>query len=129
MASDSTSNLGPATGTGTTGTTPIADSPGNSTPQTQGQGQGQGQGQAEAQAQAQTQTQGQGQGQTQGRPGGAPTRVYVNEKIVPYLLDGMKTVAREQYVICICCCAVWGYGDRILTALDRRILCACLGKC
>lgn len=125
MASDSTPNLGPATGTGTTGTTPIADSPGNSTPQTQGQGQGQGQGQAEAQAQAQ----GQGQGQTQGRPGGAPTRVYVNEKIVPYLLDGMKTVAREQYVICICCCAVWGYGDRILTALDRRILCACLGKC
>lgn len=125
MASDSTPNLGPATGTGTSGTTPIADSPGNSTPQTQGQGQGQGQGQAEAQAQAQ----GQGQGQTQGRPGGAPTRVYVNEKIVPYLLDGMKTVAREQYVICICCCAVWGYGDRILTALDRRILCACLGKC
>lgn len=83
MASDSTPNLGPATGTGTT---PIADSPGNNTPQAQGQGQTQGQ------------PQGQGQGQPQGRPGGAPTRVYVNEKIVPYLLDGMKTVAREQYV-------------------------------
>lgn len=76
MASDSTPNLGPATGTGTT---PIADSPGNNTPQTQGQGQA--------------------QGQPHGRPGGAPTRVYVNEKIVPYLLDGMKTVAREQYVM------------------------------
>lgn len=100
MASDSTPNLGPATGT--TGTTPIADSPGNNTPQTQGQGQ------AQAQAQAPTQAQSQGHGQTQGHPGGAPTRVYVNEKIVPYLLDGMKTVAREQYVLpysIICCLA------------------------
>lgn len=91
MASDSTPNLGPATGTGTT---PIADSPGNNTPQTQGQGQAQGQ------------PQGQGQGQPQGRPGGAPTRVYVNEKIVPYLLDGMKTVAREQYVTMSRCLVV-----------------------
>jgi COMPASS component SDC1 len=32
------------------------------------------------------------------RPGGAPARVYLNEKIVPYLLDGMKSVAREQWV-------------------------------
>ncbi|KAJ5416410.1 hypothetical protein N7491_011312 [Penicillium cf. griseofulvum] len=30
------------------------------------------------------------------RPGGAPARVYLNEKVVPYLLDGMKSVAREQ---------------------------------
>ena len=33
---------------------------------------------------------------TQVRPGGAPARVYLNEKIVPYLLEGMKTVTREQ---------------------------------
>jgi COMPASS component SDC1 len=32
------------------------------------------------------------------RPGGAPARVYLNEKIVPHLLDGMKSVAREQWV-------------------------------
>ena len=31
------------------------------------------------------------------RPGGAPARVYMNEKIVPYLLEGMKTVTKEQY--------------------------------
>ena len=31
------------------------------------------------------------------RPGGAPARMYMNEKIVPYLLEGMKSVAREQY--------------------------------
>ncbi|OJJ99733.1 hypothetical protein ASPACDRAFT_43365 [Aspergillus aculeatus ATCC 16872] len=30
------------------------------------------------------------------RPGGAPARVYMNEKIVPYLLEGMKSVAKEQ---------------------------------
>ncbi|KAK1143890.1 COMPASS (complex proteins associated with Set1p) component [Aspergillus melleus] len=30
------------------------------------------------------------------RPGGAPARVYMNERIVPYLLDGMKVVAKEQ---------------------------------
>lgn len=30
--------------------------------------------------------------------GGAPARVYMNEKIVPYLLEGMKAVAKEQYV-------------------------------
>lgn len=36
--------------------------------------------------------------QAQGRPGGAPARIYMNEKIVPYLLDGMKSVAKEQYV-------------------------------
>ncbi|KAL4941905.1 hypothetical protein BDV06DRAFT_171632 [Aspergillus oleicola] len=30
------------------------------------------------------------------RPGGAPARVYMNEKIVPYLLEGMKSVTREQ---------------------------------
>ncbi|EPS34208.1 Set1 complex component sdc1 [Penicillium oxalicum] len=30
------------------------------------------------------------------RPGGAPARVYLNEKIVPYLLEGMKTVTRDQ---------------------------------
>ncbi|OGE56851.1 hypothetical protein PENARI_c002G05763 [Penicillium arizonense] len=33
---------------------------------------------------------------TQVRPGGAPARVYLNEKIVPHLLEGMKSVAREQ---------------------------------
>lgn len=76
MATDSTLNPGSMTGTGST---PVADSLGN-TPQ----------------AQTQTQAQAQAQGQAQGRPGGAPARVYVNEKIVPYLLDGMKTVAREQ---------------------------------
>lgn len=32
------------------------------------------------------------------RPGGAPARVYMNERIVPYLLEGMKVVAKEQYV-------------------------------
>ncbi|KAL5000924.1 hypothetical protein BDV10DRAFT_182807 [Aspergillus recurvatus] len=30
------------------------------------------------------------------RPGGAPARVYMNEKIVPYLLEGMQTVTKEQ---------------------------------
>lgn len=30
------------------------------------------------------------------RPGGAPARVYLNEKIVPYLLEGMKSVAKDQ---------------------------------
>ncbi|KAE8382701.1 hypothetical protein BDV26DRAFT_253014 [Aspergillus bertholletiae] len=30
------------------------------------------------------------------RPGGAPARVYMNEKIVPYLLEGMKHVTRDQ---------------------------------
>ncbi|KAJ5775895.1 uncharacterized protein N7511_000906, partial [Penicillium nucicola] len=33
---------------------------------------------------------------TQVRPGGAPARVYLNEKVVPHLLEGMKSVAREQ---------------------------------
>lgn len=70
MATDSTPNLGSSAGPMTgTGSTPVAES---YTPQAQGQGQ------------------------SQGRPGGAPARVYMNEKIVPYLLDGMKTVAREQ---------------------------------
>lgn len=32
------------------------------------------------------------------RPGGAPARVYMNEKIVPYLLEGMKHVTKEQWV-------------------------------
>ena len=35
-------------------------------------------------------------GTTQGRSGGAPARAYLNEKVVPYLLDGMKTVAKDQ---------------------------------
>lgn len=30
------------------------------------------------------------------RPGGAPARVYLNEKVVPYLLEGMKSVAKDQ---------------------------------
>ncbi|EAL86944.1 hypothetical protein CNMCM8812_002462 [Aspergillus fumigatus] len=30
------------------------------------------------------------------RPGGAPARAYMNEKIVPYLLEGMKSVVKEQ---------------------------------
>ncbi|KAJ6107703.1 hypothetical protein N7523_009026 [Penicillium sp. IBT 18751x] len=33
---------------------------------------------------------------TQVRPGGAPARVYLNEKIVPTLLEGMKSIAKEQ---------------------------------
>ncbi|KAF7587562.1 COMPASS (complex proteins associated with Set1p) component [Aspergillus hancockii] len=33
---------------------------------------------------------------SQVRPGGAPARVYMNEKIVPYLLEGMKNVTKEQ---------------------------------
>lgn len=33
---------------------------------------------------------------TQVRPGGAPARVYLNDKIVPHLLEGMKSVARDQ---------------------------------
>jgi COMPASS component SDC1 len=33
---------------------------------------------------------------TQVRPGGAPARVYLNEKIVPHLLEGMKSVAKDQ---------------------------------
>lgn len=32
----------------------------------------------------------------QGRAGGAPARVYMNERIVPYLLEGMKAVAKDQ---------------------------------
>jgi COMPASS component SDC1 len=35
---------------------------------------------------------------SQVRPGGAPARVYMNEKIVPYLLEGMKNVTKEQCV-------------------------------
>ncbi|KAJ5745595.1 hypothetical protein N7520_010777 [Penicillium odoratum] len=30
------------------------------------------------------------------RPGGAPAREYMNEKIVPYLLEGMKAVTKDQ---------------------------------
>lgn len=30
------------------------------------------------------------------RPGGAPARVYLNEKVVPYLLEGMKSIAKDQ---------------------------------
>ena len=33
---------------------------------------------------------------TEVRPGGAPARVYLNEKVVPYLLEGMKTITKEQ---------------------------------
>lgn len=33
---------------------------------------------------------------TQVRPGGAPARVYLNDKIVPHLLEGMKSVAKDQ---------------------------------
>lgn len=29
---------------------------------------------------------------------GAPARIYMNEKIVPYLLEGMKMVAKDQWV-------------------------------
>ncbi|KAI1948674.1 COMPASS (complex proteins associated with Set1p) component [Ophidiomyces ophidiicola] len=28
--------------------------------------------------------------------GGAPARIYLNEKIVPYLLEGMKPLAKDQ---------------------------------
>ncbi|EEA21422.1 COMPASS (complex proteins associated with Set1p) component [Talaromyces marneffei ATCC 18224] len=28
--------------------------------------------------------------------GGAPARIYLNEKITPYLLEGLKDIAREQ---------------------------------
>ncbi|KAL1954506.1 hypothetical protein VTO42DRAFT_1117 [Malbranchea cinnamomea] len=30
------------------------------------------------------------------RPGGAPVRTYLNEKVVPYLLEGMKALAKDQ---------------------------------
>lgn len=33
---------------------------------------------------------------TQIRPGGAPARVYLNELVVPHLLEGMKSVAKDQ---------------------------------
>lgn len=33
---------------------------------------------------------------TQVRPGGAPARVYLNEKVVPYLLEGIKGVTKDQ---------------------------------
>jgi len=45
-----------------------------------------------------TSTTGPTQIQMQVRAGGAPARAYMNEKIVPYLLEGMKAVARDQYV-------------------------------
>jgi COMPASS component SDC1 len=32
----------------------------------------------------------------QGRAGGAPARIYMNERIVPYLLEGMKAIAKDQ---------------------------------
>ncbi|OJJ44892.1 hypothetical protein ASPZODRAFT_17806 [Penicilliopsis zonata CBS 506.65] len=35
-------------------------------------------------------------GTPQARPGGAPARMYLNEKVVPYLLEGMKTITKEQ---------------------------------
>lgn len=38
-------------------------------------------------------------GTPQVRAGGAPVRVFMNEKIAPYLLEGMKVVVRDQYVI------------------------------
>ncbi|KAK2765493.1 COMPASS (complex proteins associated with Set1p) component [Arachnomyces sp. PD_36] len=31
------------------------------------------------------------------RAGGAPARVFMNENIVPYLLEGMKNVTRDQF--------------------------------
>jgi COMPASS component SDC1 len=37
-----------------------------------------------------------GESNLSSRPGGAPVRAYMNEKIVPYLLEGMKTVTKEQ---------------------------------
>ncbi|KAJ5929360.1 hypothetical protein N7454_007208, partial [Penicillium verhagenii] len=33
---------------------------------------------------------------SQVRPGGAPAREFLNEKLVPYLLEGMKVIAKEQ---------------------------------
>ncbi|KAJ5404146.1 hypothetical protein N7509_004017, partial [Penicillium cosmopolitanum] len=40
---------------------------------------------------------------TQVRPGGAPARVYLNDKVVPHLLEGMKSVAREHWIdLCKC---------------------------
>ncbi|KMU86355.1 hypothetical protein CIHG_04144 [Coccidioides immitis H538.4] len=33
---------------------------------------------------------------SQVRAGGAPARIYLNEKIVPYLLEGMKPLAKDQ---------------------------------
>jgi COMPASS component SDC1 len=38
-----------------------------------------------------------GAGSSQVVAGGAPARVFMNEKIVPYLLEGMKAVTRDQY--------------------------------
>jgi hypothetical protein len=34
---------------------------------------------------------------TRVRPGGAPARAFLNERVVPYLLEGMRTVTRDQY--------------------------------
>jgi hypothetical protein len=31
------------------------------------------------------------------RAGGAPARIFMNENIVPYLLEGMKNVTRDQF--------------------------------
>jgi len=33
---------------------------------------------------------------TRVRPGGAPARAFLNERVVPYLLEGMRTVTRDQ---------------------------------
>ncbi|OQD72732.1 hypothetical protein PENDEC_c019G05069 [Penicillium decumbens] len=33
---------------------------------------------------------------SQVRPGGAPARIYLNQRIVPHLLEGLKSVARDQ---------------------------------
>ena len=55
--------------------------------------------------------------------GGAPARVYMNEKIVPYLLEGMKAVAKEQYVFFFVVFAFVGeITERISVVPGRRIL-------
>lgn len=47
-------------------------------------------------------------------PHGAPTRVYLNQKITPHLLDGMKWLALNEYVGESCHCPA---GCLLLAAL------------
>ncbi|PGH18942.1 hypothetical protein AJ80_04269 [Polytolypa hystricis UAMH7299] len=49
-----------------------------------------------ANASAPHQAQAHAQTPVQVQVGGAPARIYLNEKLVPYLLEGMKVLAKEQ---------------------------------
>lgn len=50
---------------------------------------------------------------------GAPARRYLNEKVTGVLLEGMKRLAADRYVIYVFSNALY------LRALGLRILCAC----